>query len=143
MRLSKNFTLQELTKTSRKLDNTPGIKELQNLKRLADTLQLVRDLVGRPVIVTSGYRSPAVNKAVGGSSTSAHSKGLAADISVPGMPSTELARLIRDSDIEYDQLILEYPDKPSAWVHIGLSENKLRMQQLTIRTGTGYMLGIA
>lgn len=143
MRLSKNFTLQELTVTSQKLDNTPGVKELQNLKRMADTLQSVRDLVGRPVTVTSGYRSPAVNKAVGGSPTSAHAKGLAADISVAGMSATELARLIRDSDIEYDQLILEYPDKPSAWVHIGLSENKMRMQQLTIRTGTGYMSGIA
>jgi len=142
MKLSEHFSLDELTLSetaARKgLDNTPDAKTKDNLIRLASTLERIRALVGKPVNISSGYRSPEVNKAVGGSATSSHVKGLAADINVPGMKPAALAAIIKSSDIIYDQVILEY----DRWVHIGLSESKPRMELLTIRTGTGYMKGI-
>lgn len=142
MNLTPHFTLAELTATSQPFDNTPTGIELDNLKRLASVLEQVRSLAGAPITVTSGYRSLAVNKAVKGSSTSAHVKGLAADIRAKGMTSRQLANLIKDSDIQFDQLILEYPKKSGSWVHIGLSTNKPRRQLLTIDEGAGYQVGI-
>lgn len=142
MNLSEHFTQAELTisETAARqgVDNTPDAHVLQNLKTLAATLEQVRSLVGKPVNVTSGYRSPAVNKLVGGAVNSAHMSGLAADINVNGYTPRQLAMLIRDSNIMYDQLILEY----DRWVHIGLSDEAPRRQALTIRNGTGYMKGI-
>lgn len=142
MKLSEHFTLAELTITNQPFDNTPTGSELDNLKRLASILEQVRSIAGAPITITSGYRSPAVNKAVKGSATSAHVKGLAADIRAKGLTSRQLANLIKDSDIKFDQLILEYPKKAGSWVHIGLSTTKPRRQLLTIDDGTGYQVGI-
>lgn len=140
--LSPHFTLNELTVSEtgarRGLDNTPGPEELANLRRIANLLEQVRALTGKPIIVNSGYRSPAVNKAVGGSPTSAHMTGLAADINCPGIKPAALAAIIKCSTIQFDQLILEY----DSWVHIGLSSKAPRGQLLTIRSGTGYMQGL-
>lgn len=142
MKLSEHFTLDEMTlsETAARngLDNTPGLEALANLKKVAAVLEQIRALVGKPVAISSGYRSPAVNKAVGGSNTSAHVKGLAADINVPGMKPAALAAIIKTSNIPFDQLILEF----DRWVHIGLSNTSPRGELLTIRTGTGYMKGI-
>lgn len=142
MNLSEHFTIAEMTisETAARqgIDNTPSLAVIDNLKLTAATLEQIRTLVGKPVIVTSGYRSPAVNKAVGGASNSAHVLGLAADINVPGYTPKALANLIKDSGIQFDQLILEF----DRWVHVGLAAGKLRNQLLTIRTGTGYMSGI-
>lgn len=143
MQLSRNFTLEELTVSQeaarRGLDNTPGPDEIENLKRLAVLLEEVRLLLGHPILVSSAYRSPKVNSAVGGSKNSAHMAGLAADFTCPGYGSVyEVAARIRDSGIAYDQLIHEY----GAWVHIGLSENTQRQQNLSIFKGTGYLPGI-
>lgn len=142
MQLSPNFTLSELTVSetaARKgLNNVPDAKALANLARLAGVLEQVRALVGRPVVVTSGYRSKAVNKAIGGSTTSAHMSGLAADINCPGLTVKQLAQKIAASGIQFDQLIQEF----DGWVHIGLSEGPPRRQVLTIRKGTGYVEGI-
>lgn len=143
MNLTEHFTLSELTFSAtaarRGIDNTPDAVVLRKLNRLAVVLEQVRQATGRPVIVTSGYRSPAVNKAVGGSVTSAHMSGLAADISCPPFSPYELGMLIVGAGIEFDQLIHEY----RSWVHIGLAEDgrKPRRQLLTIRSGTGYMPG--
>lgn len=143
MYLSEHFTLSELTASEtaarRGLDNTPSAAAQGNLKRLAGVLEEIRALQGRPLIVTSGYRSPAVNRAVGGSPSSAHMTGLAADISMPPLTPFELGQLIIGAGIEFDQLIHEY----RSWVHIGLAPEGQtpRRQQLTIRTGTGYMPG--
>lgn len=130
MNLTQNFTLQELTASQtaagRGIDNRPNIQETANLARLAETLEQVRALVGRPVIVSSGYRSPALNKAIGGSSTSAHMRGLAADFACNGITPVDLARRIADSDIVFDQLIYE-----GTWVHLGLSAAKPRREVLT------------
>lgn len=141
-KLSDHFSLNELTVTNTGIDNTPSGIELDNLKRLAISLEKIRALTNSPIFVSSGYRSPEVNKKVGGSSTSAHVKGFAADINAKGFTSRQLANLIKDSDIEFDQLILEYPKSASSWVHIGLANGKQRRQLLTIDKGTGYQIGI-
>lgn len=145
MNLSEHFTLEELTASQAAvrngLDNRPGLEETKNLRWLAGTLEEVRKLVGKPVHVSSAYRSPAVNKAVGGSAKSAHMRGLAADITVSGMASRDLAELIRSSSIAYDQLIYE-----GSWVHIGLADGVMRRQVLTAHfspAGVTYMQGIS
>jgi zinc D-Ala-D-Ala carboxypeptidase len=142
MKLSDHFTLDEMTLSqtaARKgIDNTPDQKVIDNLIRVAATLERIRTLVGKPIIVSSGYRSPEVNKSVGGAADSAHVQGLAADINVPGMKPATLATLIKTSGIVFDQVVLEF----DRWVHVGLSETAPRRELLTIRTGTGYMKGI-
>lgn len=142
MNLSPHFTLEELTFSqiaSRKnLDNTPTADIIENLKLVAVALEAVRTIVGRPIIVSSGYRSYLVNKAAGGALNSAHMSGLAADINVKGMDPSSLAHIIKVSQIPYDQLILEY----DAWVHVGVAKSNPRHQLLTIRNGSGYMKGL-
>jgi hypothetical protein len=93
----------------------------------------VRDHFGKSVVVTSGYRSPEVNAAVGGSKTSDHCKGQAADIEIPGVPNAELAEWIRDN-LDFTQVILEFytqgiPD--SGWVHVSYDPANLKKQSLT------------
>lgn len=148
-RLTPNFTLAELIRSTeahiKGLDNTPGPEHLANLRVTAYGLEAVRKLlalaIGRPVVVnvTSGYRSPAVNAAVGGTPTSAHALGLAADITVPGLTAIELARLLEDK-LPYDQLILE---SSRGIVHISF-DPRLRMQALTQKgaAGTAIVPGI-
>lgn len=146
MNLTPHFTLEELTVSQeaqrRGLANKPTIAEVANLRRLAETLERVRELVGRPVVVSSGFRSLAVNRAIGSSDTSAHVKGLAADFTVPGLSVKALCLLIRESGIEYDQLIYE-----GTWTHLGLSEGKPRREELTAHFAPGkkttYSRGIS
>jgi len=137
MQLSPNFSLAELVRSQtaarRGLSNEPSPAHLENLRRLAGVLEQVRALVGRPVLVTSGYRSPPVNRAVGGVANSAHALGYAADIRVDGMTAIELARRIRDSSIRYDQLILESGRRI---VHLSV-DPRGRQQDLTQRGGPG------
>jgi hypothetical protein len=146
MNLSEHFTLEELVASQLaarlRFDNRPGPDVLANLRRVAAVLEQVRALVGGPVLVSSGYRSPVVNAAVGGAKGSAHLQGLAADINVPGLTPRALAKLIRDSDIQFDQLICE----GGAWVHIGLSAGAPRREVLTATFAPGgvvYSQGLA
>lgn len=136
MNLSPHFTLQELvesqTATRKGIDNMPPPIELDNLHRVAALLEQVRALVGGPVRVSSGYRSPALNAAVGGAKNSAHVQGLAADITAPGMTPKALAWMVSQSEIMFDQLIYE-----GTWVHIGLSTGKPRREVLTAHFGNG------
>ena len=111
MRLSENFTMAEFTKSQtaerRGIDNTPEGEHLDAAKSLFENVvQKVRDHFG-PTVINSGYRSPALNEAVGGSSRSQHCKGEAADIEVPGTPNAELAEWIVDN-LDFDQVILEF-----------------------------------
>ena len=134
MRLSKSFTLAELCVTSARLDNTPGPKQIESLRTLAtDILQPLRDAVGVPVNVTSAYRSPAVNKAVGGAKTSQHVLGEAADIVVAGMSPREVCETIIALNLPFDQLIQE----PS-WTHVSRGARN-RRQVLTARRVGGKM----
>lgn len=141
MKLTNNFTLEELTKSETALrqgiDNTPTVEVVENLKVLAEkVLQPVRDHFGRGVKVNSGFRCLAVNAAVGGvqgAKPSDHTRGMAADIEIPGLPNAELAQWI-EANLEYSQVILEFytqgiPD--SGWVHVSYDPANLKKQSLT------------
>jgi hypothetical protein len=141
MKLTNNFTLEELTKSEtalrQNIDNTPTVEVVENLTRLAEkVLQPVREHYGRGVKVNSGFRSMAVNAAVGGvqgAKPSDHTRGMAADIEIPGLPNAELAQWI-EANLEYTQLILEFytqgiPD--SGWVHVSYDPANLKKQSLT------------
>jgi hypothetical protein len=137
MQISEHFTLEELSFSEAAarlgIDNTPGPIVTANLKLVAAFMEKIRTLLGdKPIVVHSGYRAPAVNKAVGGVTTSAHCFGLACDFVCPefGTPY-EVARAILKSDLEYDQLILEY-----GWVHVGLAQegSLSRREALTKRS---------
>ena len=116
--MTPHFTLAELTVTDhRLLDNTPNAGEIENLRRLATFLELVKErLGGRPIMINSAYRSKAVNDAVGSKDTSQHRVGCAADIRVPGMTPDAVVRAVRASGLAYDQLIKEF----DSWTHISI-----------------------
>lgn len=141
MRLTEHFTLLEFTASDAarrlRIDNTPGTTALHALQRLAELMEQVRDVLGGvPVLISSGYRSAALNAAVGGSATSAHLLGLAADFTAPafGTPRAICEELIA-AGLVWDQLILEHPSAEAPggrWVHIGLPQlGKPRRQILT------------
>ncbi len=137
MQLSKNFSLQELIKSQtaerKGIDNTPSPEHQENLKLLCTSiLQPIRDHFSRVVSVSSGYRSPAICEAIGSKSTSQHARGEAADFEIFGLSNKTLADYI-DSELHYDQLILEYwkeSDPNSGWVHCSFSQGKNRRQYL-------------
>lgn len=132
MQISKNFRLSEMLVTSTGIANTPSDKEIENMKTLAvKILQPLREYMNRPVIVTSGYRSYEVNKAVKGSKTSQHMKGEAADISAGNRTlNKKMYEFIRDN-LEFDQLINEYNYQ---WVHVSYTtEHTNRKQELVIK----------
>jgi nicotinamidase-related amidase len=138
MQLSPNFSLAEMVKSETALrhdmDNTPGEAEIENLKRLAEkVLQPVRDHYGKGVKVNSGFRHPEVNAKVGGSKTSDHCKGQAADIEIPGVANADLAEWIT-KNLDFTQVILEFytPGVPdSGWVHVSYNPADLKKQVLT------------
>lgn len=151
MKISEHFTLDELTgsdyATRHGLDNSPSPAILQNLGILAQGLEHVRALLGnKPVIVTSGYRSPKVNAGVGGAKNSAHMSGLAADIKVPdyGTP-LQVCRLLESyaNILGFDQLIQE-----GNWTHIAFPARNTapRRDVLTAHfggAGVSYTKGLA
>ena len=129
--LTANFRLSEFersdTATEHKIDNSVPAAVLPNVKRLAEFLQELRDKQGfKRVLISSGYRGDALNRMVGGVSTSSHSLGLAADISVPGMTAEELFQAVIKSGLQFDQVIQEF----GRWVHVGLSTGKPRGEKL-------------
>lgn len=139
------FTLDEFidsqTATRLNIDNTPTEKELDNLLALVSTMEQVRKLLGdNAIYISSGYRSSALNRAVGGSSTSAHSLGFAADFTCPKFGTAkEVALKIANSTIKFDQLIYE-----GTWVHLSI-DPKFRREVLTATFTTGkavYSKGI-
>lgn len=144
MQLTTNFSLAEMIKSEtavrRDMDNIPGTVEIDNLRVLCEQiLQPIRDAYDRGVKVNSGYRSPDVNAAVGGSRTSDHCKGQAADIEIPGVPNGDLAQYVADY-FEFTQLILEFytPGVPdSGWVHVSYDPSNLKKQILTAMRENG------
>jgi len=136
IQLAPNFTLGELLVTSSGLDNWPATRvHFRNLVTTAQHAQSVRDLLQRPVIITSAYRSPAVNRAVGGSATSDHANGLAYDFRVPNMDGYDVANAVFKSSLNFDQLIW-YRRNGGQIVHIGLG-SRMRRQVLTNPHATG------
>jgi hypothetical protein len=133
MNISQNFTLEELLRSetaSRKNvaeQWTPSDAVKDNLKKLCDNvLEPLRSFVGKPLIITSGYRCKRVNKLVGGSPTSQHTEGKAADFHVSGMTVESLFKFIINLDLEFDQIIQEF----DAWVHISFNAGKNRNEIL-------------
>ena len=137
MQLSKNFSLEELTKsqtaTRKGIDNTPSPEHQANLQSLCTAiLQPIRDHFSQVVTVSSGYRSPELCTAIGSKITSQHAKGEASDFEIFGVSNKELADYIHEH-LDYDQLILEYwkeSDPNSGWVHCSYSEGNNRNQYL-------------
>jgi hypothetical protein len=146
--MTPNFTLAELTvsETAERhgIDNTPTPEHLENLQRLAEFLETVKTaLGGKPVMINSAYRGPAVNEKVGGSKSSQHMIGCAADIRVPGMNPDQVCRAIIAADLPFDQLIREFYDPAKAaggWTHVSVTNtagSTPRKQALIIdKTGT-------
>jgi uncharacterized protein YcbK (DUF882 family) len=126
MNLSTNFTLDELiasqTAARKGLDNTPNATEVANLVRVAALLEEVRALLNKPILINSGFRSKAVNDAVGSRDTSQHRIGCAADIRVPGMTPKEVVEACIKANIGYDQIIEEF----DSWTHISVPDSPSR-----------------
>ncbi|HEV8390116.1 MAG TPA: D-Ala-D-Ala carboxypeptidase family metallohydrolase [Dongiaceae bacterium] len=126
MQLSPHFSLEQFTRSdaadSHGIDNAPTPEHLVNLRNLAARMEAVLALFDHPIKITSGYRNPQVNEAVGGSKTSAHSLGHAADFHVEGLADLDAAKRIRDSELEFDQLIYE----ENRCVHISFDPRKRR-----------------
>lgn len=133
MKITKHFNLEELTHsetaTRLDIDQTPSAEVLDNLFFLAGKLEDVRNLLGHPMLISSGYRSLPLNRHLGSKDTSAHVKGLAVDFISPSYGNPEsIVKAIFNSNIEYDQLILEY----DRWVHLAFAQNNPRNQSLII-----------
>lgn len=150
MQLSENFSLIEFTKSQtairRGINNNPTLAHriaLANLCR--HVLEPIRAHFGRPVRINSGYRSRTLNAAVGGSNTSQHSLGEAADIEVDGIDNRTLAKWI-EANVRFDQLILEGAkrgDPNAGWVHVSYGP-RMRGQTLTATfPGPKYTNGIS
>jgi len=152
MKLSKNFSLKEFTKsmtaTRLGIDNTPQDEHLEAAKALFENcVQKVREHFGITRI-SSGYRGPELNKAVGGSSKSQHCKGQAVDFECDGTDNLEVAKWIRDN-LDFDQVISEFyvdGDPTSGWIHLSyVSPEENRNRCLTAQRVDGkvqYSVGL-
>lgn len=142
MFITPHFTLAEMTVSQiaarEGLDNKPGPQALANLDLLCQALEGVRELCRAPVLISSGFRSQAVNQRVGGARNSAHLSGLAADFTVVEIEPREVVQRILASDLVFDQLILEY----DSWVHLAVAAQTPRREVLTARRGMGYLPGL-
>ena len=138
MKLSANFSVSELTRsqtaTRKGIDNSPNEEQLASLQALCENvLQPIREHFGMPVRISSGLRVPELNTAIGGSATSDHCKGMAADIEIPGVDNKELAEWI-GANLEFRQLILEFytaGDPDSGWVHVSYNKDDNKQQVMT------------
>src|SRR3954469_25393976 len=147
-KLSPGFTLKNLivseTAAQRGLDNRPPVGAVKRLRRLARGLERVGAITLRKIEVSSAYRSPALNALVGGSRTSQHMQGLAADFSCPRFGSPfHICKAILRIRLRFDQLIYEHGDaKDGGWVHLSFGP-KMRRRVLTICKARGkYQRGL-
>lgn len=135
IQLSKHFKLSEFTKSStasaRKIDNTPSLDVISNLQALCiHVLEPLREYFNCPIIIGSGYRSPALNKAVGGAANSQHMTGEAADIHLPDNATSRKWFLWMMDNLKFDQLIMEKstPTSTRYWIHVSFSRHRCRQQ---------------
>lgn len=148
MQLSENFSLEEMVRSQTAarlgIDNTPSPEVVANLKALCvHVLEPVRAHFNSPVIVSSGYRCPQLNVAIGGSKTSQHCNGEAADFRILGQPNIVVFKWIWHN-LDYDQLIYEFGE--SGWIHASFSAHRMRNMELTaVRRGGRvlYLPGLA
>jgi hypothetical protein len=134
MKLSNSFNLIEFTSSEtasrRGIDNTPSIAVIENLRLLCENvLQPLRDKYGKSINITSGYRSPKLNKAIGGSSTSQHCFGQAADIQVDKKDYLKVWEILKT--LPFDQIIFEFGTESAPdWIHVSFVQGKNRGQKL-------------
>ena len=150
MQLSKHFTLSEMEKsqtaTRKGISNKAGSGEIKNLTDLCyEVLEPVRAKFEKPIIITSGYRSPELCEAIGSKATSQHAKGQAVDFEIAGVSNLQVALWIQNN-CNFDQLILEFwkaedKDPNSGWVHCSFAEGSNRKQVLTF-DGKTYTNGL-
>ena len=140
MRLTRNFTYEELCRSDvakrRGINNRPRTKEeekrvIENLKALCmEVLQPLRDFLGKPVVISSGYRCPELNKAVGGVKNSQHMKGEAADIHVENTEHLlKIMHFIMD-ETDFDQVIWERNRAGTQWVHVSYKREGVNRHQV-------------
>jgi zinc D-Ala-D-Ala carboxypeptidase len=145
MKLSKYVSLAEVTRSDtakrKGIDNSPTAEHLENLKVISEEVfDKVREYFGVPIFISSGYRSAALNKAIGGSATSDHNLGKALDLDQDGhgngVTNADVFNYIK-SNLDFDQLIWEFgTDKNPDWVHVGYRKGANRKQILkAVREG--------
>lgn len=134
MKKIKYFSLSEFLNSATakrlRIDNTPTFEVVDNLNKLADYLDVIREKVGKPILISSGFRCPVLNKAVGGVSNSQHQKGLAADLICADMESLE--KVLRETG-GFDQLIKEHhKGSKSFWFHVSVAPRNGKPRQQII-----------
>ena len=155
MLLSRSFSLHELTRSEAAArlghDQTPPEAAIENLRALCvNVLQPLRDALGRPLRINSGFRSPAANRAIGGAPSSQHLTGEAADMECAGVDTRRLAQTVLDLGLPFDQLILEFhlvEEPRSGWVHvshrrIGTQRGDV-MRAVRLPGGVSYLPGLS
>jgi len=138
MKLSEHFTFAEMTRTNTRIENVPNEAQVENLKRLCGWLERLREKVGKPIIINSGYRSEAVNKAVGGVKSSNHLTGCAADIHVTGIEqlvryAAVLLDISDESQEAFDELLLERSSRGTYWIHFAVRPSGNRRKVAFLR----------
>lgn len=145
MNLSPHFTLEEFTNSptakARGIPNIPNPERLKNMMDLAQTiLEPVRAHFGKPIKINSGYRSPELNQAIGGSTTSQHSNGQAVDFEIDGISNAEVAEWITNN-LPYDQCILEFwvanAGPNAGWIHVSYKRGGFNRKQKLIAFKNG------
>jgi len=137
MQLTPHFSLAELTVTNTKIDNTPSKEVIEVLRTTAFYMEKVREILGNVAItINSGYRSPDVNRAVGGTSNSSHTYGYAVDFTAYGHTPLTISNILSKSNLKFDQLIYE-----KTWVHISFDPH-MRGNILTLKGKGKYVKGI-
>lgn len=150
MQLSRFFTLAELTRSDTAaregIPNQPAEGQIDQLRALCSAvLDPLREAVGRPIRITSGYRGPALNARIGGSATSQHSHGQAADLQAPGLDVLELFKTVIRLGLPFDQVIYEAQSASVKWVHVshraGDNRGEIRVAQFNAAgRATGFPL---
>ncbi len=138
IKLSEHFTFAEMTRTNTRIENVPNEAQVENLKRLCGWLERLREKVGKPIIINSGYRSEAVNKAVGGVKGSNHLTGCAADIHVTGIEqlvryAAVLLDICDESQEAFDELLLERSSRGTYWIHFAVRPSGNRRKVAFLR----------
>jgi len=149
MQLSKNFKLEEfersMTATRMGIDNKAGSGEIKSLTDLCyEILEPVRAKFGKPIMISSGYRSEALCEAIGSKKTSQHTKGQAVDFEIMGIHNLKVAHWIKEN-CDFDQLILEYfnrKEKNAGWIHVSYNEKGNNRKAVLTYDGKSYENGL-
>lgn len=149
MQLSKHFKLEEFTKsmiaTRNSIDNVPNTEQIKNLENVCyEILEPVRAKFEKPIHINSGYRCLELNRKIGSSDTSQHTKGMAVDFEINGLANIEVANWVKDN-CDFDQLILEFynPDEINAgWIHVSFNDKSSNRKEILTFDGKRYTNGL-